>query len=65
MTTKQELTEKIDAIYAEVNRLNEKYRGKRLTWGQVQNITRLKWKARDLIEERHNLNQGKHDVTVR
>jgi hypothetical protein len=53
--TRQELTEQIDKIYAEVNWLNEKYRGKRLTAGQVQNIQRLKWKASDLIELRKNL----------
>ena len=63
MTTRQDLTDKIDAIYSEVNRLNRKYSKMRLTQGQVQNIQRLKWKAQELIEERRNLNQGNQNVT--
>lgn len=47
-------TKQINALYAEIERLNEVYKKRRITAGGVDNIHRLKAQAGQLIEARKN-----------
>lgn len=49
-----DISRQIDDIYKEIDRLNKVYTKRRITAGGVDNIHRLKDKAKQLIELRKN-----------